>query len=122
MKRVLGSFVLLLTVTAPPATAQESAVPRADVQGTVDWQNLKGGPSESSNDWINGIAAADAAFGWYWTDHLRSQVDVSAGTTGSQYRVEGLNNSFERFTSVERLVRPSSVGISQQYQFFRNAY
>ena len=88
MKALATNAVLLLT--ASPASAQpaaEPALPRADVQVSVGWQNLRAEPTLSRNNWINSIAFVDAAAGWYWTEHLRTQIDAGFGSTGRSYRV-----------------------------------
>ena len=37
-------------------------------------------PADSYNDWLNDIFYGGAGAGWYWNDHLKTQVDFGAGT------------------------------------------
>jgi hypothetical protein len=122
-RQFLFSLAVIVACTAPgraqDATAQ---LPRGDVQSAVGWQNLRGNHSTYGNDWMNAIGAIDGAFGWYWTEHLRTQVDASTGSAGRQYNVEPLTiNGNQAYVSSRTIVRPSSVGLTLQYQFFHNA-
>src|SRR4029078_924169 len=60
---------------------------------------------------------------WYWTDHLKTQVDFGAGTEGQQYRYEPIVINGQTTGASSRFhVRQQSVAVSQQYQFFRNQW
>jgi hypothetical protein len=110
------------------AAAQEpsrSPMTRADTHFVIGWQNLhKDQPgSDNFNNWINGIFYGGAGAGWYWTDHLKTQVDVGAGTKGRQYRYAPIFINGQPTGSSSRLeVRQQSLAVSQQYQFFRNQW
>jgi outer membrane protein with beta-barrel domain len=96
---------------------------RGDVHFVMGWQNLHQAQSPSSDDWINDIFYGGLGAGWYWTDHLKTQVDFGGGTRGQQYRYDpsfatsGQSGGFSRLS-----VNQSSLAISQQYQFFRNQW
>lgn len=114
-------FVLLAAI---PVNAQ-SATPlgRGDLQAAVGWQNLRTEPTSYGDRWMNGIALVDGAAGWYWTDHLRTQLDAGIGTEGRYYGTTQVGGALPgAFDTVETLVRPVTFAVSQQYQFFRNAY
>lgn len=99
-------------------------LPRADAHVALGWQNLrKDQPQSSYNDWLNGIVYGGAGAGWYWNDHLKTQVDVGAGTRGSQYRYEQrVVNGSQTFVSSRLRLREANVSVGQQYQFFRNQW
>ena len=110
------------------AGAQEPSrapLTRADTHFVIGWQNLnkeQPGP-EAFNNWVNGIFYGGAGAGWYWTDHLKTQVDFGAGTEGKQYRYEPIvANGQTTASSLRFHVRQQSVAVSQQYQFFRNQW
>jgi hypothetical protein len=110
------------------ASAQEPSrrpLTRADTHFVIGWQNLnkeQPGP-EAFDNWVNGIFYGGAGAGWYWNDHLKTQVDVGAGTEGRQYRYEPIvTNGQTTSTSSLFHVRQTSVALSQQYQFFRNQW
>ena len=122
--KALAPIALLLT-TASAAAAQPSAVaalPRADVQAAIGWQNLRADRTASFNNWINSIAFVDAGAGWYWTEHLRTQIDAGLGSSGRSTRfVDRSRESRSRFQEVDTDVRPRTFAVGQQYQFFHNA-
>lgn len=74
------------------------------------------------DDW-HGSLFGGASVGWYWTDHLKTEVDVGAHTPITAYRyrkitIEGRPN----FVASELTFATRSIGLSQQYQFQRNAW
>ena len=109
-----------------PAAAAQTPVPpsRADVHAVIGWQNLhKEQPADHYNDWLNAIFYGGAGAGWYWTTHLKTQVDVGAGTSDDQFRYrQFLLNGAPAFESSRVSVRQSAVTIQQQYQFFDNQW
>lgn len=121
--KTLATLALLLTASAaaaqPPA---DPALPRADVQAAIGWQNLRVDTGLSNNNWINAVALFDASAGWYWTEHLRTQVDAGIGTTARATRfVDRSVGTRTAFQTIDTQVRPATFAISQQYQFFHNA-
>lgn len=115
---IVGTGVALAQGPAAPPTT------RADVHFVLGWQNLnKDQPQDSTNDWVNAIAFGGAGAGWYWTDHAKTQIDVGGGTKGRQYRYRQFTlNGLQTYESSRLSVRKTSLAISQQYQFFRNAW
>jgi len=89
------------------------------------WQNLhqEQSPQSSDNDWMSDIFYAGVGAGWYWTDHLKSQIDFGAGTEGQKYRYEQVTiGGNQGYQSSRVTVSRQSLAIGQQYQFFRNAW
>jgi hypothetical protein len=123
---MLGTAAWLLTAVA--ATAQESHRPllnRGDAHFVVGWQNLHKDqqPQQTYDNWLNGIFYGGAGAGWFWTDHLKAQVDFGAGTEGRQFRYEPVVvNGQITAVSSRVTVRQQSLAVSQQYQFFRNQW
>jgi hypothetical protein len=111
------------------AVAQEpprAPLVRGDAHFVIGWQNLHKEQSTQqpySNDWVNGILYGGAGAGWYWTDHLKTQVDFGGGTKGSQYRYSYITTNAQSTSSSSRLsVQQRSVAVAQHYQFFRNQW
>ncbi|MEO6236134.1 MAG: hypothetical protein ABIQ52_03995 [Vicinamibacterales bacterium] len=110
------------------ATGQEpprSPLTRADAHVVIGWQNLhKEQPAEQNyNNWVNGIFYGGGGAGWYWTDHLKTQVDVGGGTRGRQYRSGYSISAGQTISSSSQLsIREQSVAVGQHYQFFRNQW
>jgi hypothetical protein len=120
--KALALLAALLTASA--AAAQPVAtLPRADVQAAIGWQNLRSDDSTlSRNDWINALAVADVAGGWYWTEHWRTQIDGSLGSTARHTRlIDRSDDKRSAFQTIATDVQPATFAISQQYQFFHNA-
>lgn len=99
-------------------------LPRADTHFVLGWQNLhKEQPTDHYNDWLNDIFYGGAGAGWYWTENLKTQVDVGAGTRGRQYRTrQFVANGSPAYESSQLVVRQWAVTIGQQYQFFHNQW
>lgn len=104
--------------------APRAPLNRGDAQFVIGWQNLHKEQSQQySNDWVSGIFYGGAGAGWYWTDHLKTQVDFGAGTQGHQYRYEQIVvNGQPTYSSSRVSVRQQSLAVAQHYQFFRNQW
>src|SRR5688572_19955729 len=110
--------------------AQEPArapLVRGDAHFVIGWQNLhkeQTSPQNCcNNDWMNNIFYGAAGVGWYWTEHLKTQVDFGGGTKGQQYRYSYVTTGTQSTnTSSNVRVQQKSVAIGQQYQFFRNQW
>jgi hypothetical protein len=125
--RILPFVIAALLAVTTPAGAQEpppTPLARADIHAAVGWQNLfKEQPQGSYNEWLNGIFYAGGGAGWYWTDHLKTQIDFGAGTEGHQYRYETIFvNGQPTGVSSRIALSKQSVAVTQQYQFFRNRW
>ena len=126
---LLSAAGWLLFTGAAAAQAVPEAVPltRGDFHAVIGWQNLRQEHGDSAfdsyNSWANGIFYGGAGAGWFWNDHLKTQVDFGAGTRGRHYRyrsftVGGLQTSESALVHVQQ----QSMSLSQQYQFFRNQW
>jgi hypothetical protein len=115
---------LLLLAVLGQTSAPSLQLPRADAHVAVGWQNLhKEQPTEHYNDWLNAILYGGAGAGWYWTDHLKTQVDVGAGTHAEQYQIRTLPVGGSVAYEYARVsFHEANVSIGQQYQFFRNQW
>lgn len=123
-RRVVPLLALTLVARSAPITAQTQPASRGDVSATAGWLAVEGdvaGPL-GSRRWESSLFGAVGA-GWHWTDHLKTEVDFGAGTTAETYAVVSV--TIDGLTG-QRAVEPTSsrrvLGISQQYQFFRNAW
>jgi hypothetical protein len=96
---------------------------RSDVTGTLAWFNADKSEFDSYNDWYNRSVYGGGSFGWYWTDHHKSEIDVGVTSTAERdiYRFELINGNPANIESVYRF-STRRVAFAQQYQFFRNAW
>jgi opacity protein-like surface antigen len=63
--------------------------------------------------------------GWYWTEHLKSEIGVSTTTTGSSFVLVPIGEPNPRgypYASGDRRSRDTRVVAQQIYQFGRNAW
>jgi hypothetical protein len=118
---------LLGTALAGAQDPSPAPLSRGDVHAVIGWQNLrKEQPSQPGcchNDWLNSIFYGAAGAGWYWTDHLKTQVDVGAGTKADQYRYSYVTTGSRTTSTSSRIsVQQQSVALGQHYQFFHNRW
>jgi hypothetical protein len=125
----MGMKALLLATLLAQSPAVPAAIPpgpvmRGDVHAVMGWQSLRDHEAvDRYNDWLNDIFYGAAGVGWYWNDHLKTQVDFGAGTRGETYRFEQLiANGVPTYESAQVHVQQTNFGIGQQYQFFRNRW
>jgi len=90
----------------------------------MGWQNLRQAqPEEHYNDWLNQIFYGGAGAGWYWTDNLKTQVDIGTGTRARQFRYAPVSfNGVPTSQASELWIQQWAVTIGQQYQFFHNQW
>lgn len=120
----MKTFLLVGLLAQAQAPAAPPQPPRADAHFVIGWQNLqKTQPDITYNDWLNAILYGGAGAGWYWTDNVKTQVDVGAGTRASQYRTRQFPSGAGFAYESSRLqVQQWAVTVEQQYQFFHNAW
>lgn len=97
---------------------------RGDLGGTAGWLSAgtTGYPPRDSKDWHSSLFGA-ASLGWYWTDHLKTEVDFGAGTKATAYRFRYITlDGRPNYLTSEYTFARRVLGISQQFQFFRNAW
>ena len=123
MKALLLVAVLAQSPATPPPQPA-GPVMRGDVQAVLGWQNLRNHEApDRYNDWINDIFYGGAGAGWYWTDHLKTQVDFGAGTRGESYGYRNVVvDGVTTFEATRVRTQQASLAIGQQYQFFRNQW
>jgi hypothetical protein len=109
------------TASAPDAAPVDAA--RPDLSGVLGWLNVNKSSLDAYNNWYNRGVQGAAAFGWYWTPHLKTELEASAST-----RVD-FNSSHEEIINGRRAHVMSEYGfstrritLSQQYQFGENAW
>jgi hypothetical protein len=110
---------------AQPAIAAPTApVTRIDVAGVAGWAGTQPAGEGEADRWMNG-AAAGATAGWYWTDHLKTElaflvVGPDTVWTAEPLVIPGL--PYVNYRSVEHEFRARTLSIAQGWQFFRNAW
>jgi hypothetical protein len=118
------TIILVGTLSLPaPALAGAQPVARADAAGTVGWFNADKSGLSSYNDWYNRSAYGGATFGWYWTDHLKTELELGATSAAELYATRTIDIEGQRtYLSSEHRFNTRRLVAGQQYQFFRNAW
>lgn len=115
-----------LALVTHPLQAQTPDPPRLDTSGTVGWfatnREVTDGiyDNDTQHRWVFG-----GDLGVYWTEHLKSEVGISATTTGSSFVLVPIPAPHDRaypYASGRRRTREVRVVAQQIYQFGRNAW
>ena len=116
-------FALTSVQGAEAQPPQAVELPRADVTGMLGWLNADKGDLGSYNDWYNRSLYGGLAAGWYWTEHVKTEVDAGASTKADLYVARTLSiDGRPVYTQSELTFATRRVSVSHQYQFFRNAW
>jgi opacity protein-like surface antigen len=114
---------LVLIAGHHPAGAQQPASPRlmhGDVSGTVSWVNVNRAEFETYNNWRS-QGAFGLGLGWYWTSHVKTEIDVAATTDTTVYSSVPVNIAGQPlFTSSRTTFGTRRLGITHRYQFGDN--
>lgn len=123
-------YVAALMLAAAPAFAQTvppppSPISRADASGMLGWFNANKSDldAQSYNDWYGRSLHGGLSAGWYWTDHLKTEVEFGASTRATvrsyrQLTINGLPAS--DITAHDFSTR--KLAITQLYQGYRNQW
>ena len=98
---------------------------RGDVQVGFGWAHLRKTPSstEEGSAWLWPSVFGAASAGWHWNTHVRTQVDLSNSTTARQFRYRQFTVAgATAYEDSELRVHEANLAITQQYQFFENAW
>jgi len=116
----------LAALVLAPSILEAQELPRFDLTGTVGWfVNDREEPCLISNADVNHRWVFGADFGYYWTEHLKSEVGVSATPGGDIYVVIAGQPTPGRpapFITGRLHVQDVRVVAQQIYQFGRNAW
>jgi hypothetical protein len=108
-----------------PLTLPHATTPRPDIAGSIGWLSVNKSQlnDRDSNDWYNRSAQAALMFGWYWSPHIKTEVEVSASTEAELYGIrEELVNGSRFITAREYGFATRRLTVGGQYQFGENAW
>ncbi len=108
-----------------PESAGAQPISRTDFTGLVGWfnANKSGIASDVDNGWYNRSAYGAVMLGWYWTDHLKSEVEFGVSSPAELYALRTISAPGQTtYTRSEHRFSTRRVTAGQQYQFFRNAW
>ena len=118
-------------VTSWPAAAQTMGagappLPRADASGLLGWLgHHQSDTGDTGDDWNNRLYAAAQA-GYYWTEHLKTEVEVGITSEGSSWvsmLTDGRSASgFPAYTFETREYKDTRLSLGQTWQFLHNRW
>ena len=120
-----ASSVLLSAVLVAASTVRATAQPlaRADVTGIIAWLNANKSGLTDYNNWYNRSAYGGASAGWFWTDHLKTEIEAGVSSAAELYAAEPIDiDGVRTYTTSEYRFSTRRVAVSQQYQFLHNAW
>ena len=132
MGRACVVFAAAIWLTASTATAQDAppastltltptATSRWDTYGHLTWLGMH--QDQSFDPWYE-VAAGGATVGYYWTPHLKAELDVSTSTQGRTYWVEPVPPfpAVPSYVTSNHEFRLNTVAAALNAQFFENTW
>jgi len=127
MRRIPAGIAFAIWLLASDAArAQTSAadLPRADAAGSIGWLNANKSELDSHNDWYNRGVHGAISFGWYWTPHLKTEIE---GSSSSRAKFNGSRPIFVNGVTSGNVLGEYQFGtrrltLGQHYQFGENAW
>jgi hypothetical protein len=116
----------VLVLAAPAAILAQDQAPsrlvRADISGTAGWVSANK-HDLTYDDWRS-QGEASLAFGWYWTDHHETEIEVGATTEASVYASVPvpLPGQPPAYVSTFSTFSTRRIAVIQHYQFRRNEW
>jgi hypothetical protein len=124
VRRIIARAAAVALLTVGQVDAQSRpALPRLDATGYVGWLAVDGDAARpGGRGWHDSLFGAVGA-GWYWTEHLRTEIDMGAGTAASAYRLEPVMvDRAQLHQASESTFSRRTLGLGQYYQYGRNAW
>lgn len=122
--RVWLAATILIVGGAQAASAQSPRVIRGDTAATIGWLAADTHSAElyDRNNWVSSFYAG-ASGGWHWTDNLKTEVDFGAGSDSRLLHTQPVSiGGRSTYQTIESRFQRRTIGLSQQYQFFHNAW
>jgi outer membrane protein W len=124
----LRIVLLALGVAAQPASADAQDIVtrplvRADAWAGLGWHHARLAEPGEYDEWYHRSVSGTLGAAWYWTDHLRTEIDAGATSRGRAFVFEPAiaeGQATGRYGWIRHRTR--AAGLTQQYQFFRNAW
>ena len=122
MMRAQAAVVVAVCLAVSNAEAQES---RWDAAGHVTWLGEHRPDQLFEWDRWFGVASGGGSVGYYWTSHLKTELDVSTSTRGELYSFETIpvpGSTTPLFLEREHEFRITTASAGLTGQFFENAW
>ena len=118
----LAAAVLVVS-SASPAPAQDgNRLARGDISATAGRLIVNIAEFDSYDDW-RGQGVFTAGVGWYWTDHLKTEVEIGASTNARTYGAVPIAIGGQQYIAPTEIRFSSTrIALLQRYQFGRNEW
>src|SRR3954454_6119844 len=119
----LTAATVLFLWSASPAGAQDrTPLARGDLAGTAGWLAVNRPEFDTYNRW-HGEGFFTVGAGWYWTDHLKTDVELGASTESTAYSAVTVDIGAQQHIAPSIVTFSSTrVALTQRYQFRRNEW
>jgi hypothetical protein len=122
-----AAMVLLVGAATQPAAGQEAvrfSPPRADAAVYVGWFGANKSELDGYDDWYKGVWHTSLSSGYYWTEHLKTEIEFGGTTRGEIYEIP---SPFDPTAAVQagpigHEFSTKRLALGQHYQFFHNAF
>jgi hypothetical protein len=125
VRRSGTAFLATAIVAFAAPTARAQSLQRGDVTASVGWFNVHQQGAPDYADWYNRSVYGGVAFGYYWTDHLKTDVELgktSAATFLTFEPMQRPQGTARGLWPTEHRIDRVKLSVTQSYQFFRNAW
>jgi hypothetical protein len=125
-RSVVPIAAAVLVLTPPPALAQTqagaTALPRFDFTTSFGWYSANEGLTDPHQSWYGRSLSRSVAAGYYWTEHLKTVVEVGWTGDGELYAEHpDTSPSQQTYGWANHVYSTSNVAVAQRYQFGHNA-
>jgi hypothetical protein len=120
----IGAAAAFLLIASFPLSAQDrpTRLVRGDIAFTAGWMEINKSELSTYNQW-HSEALLGAQAGWYWTDHLKTEVQAAGTSEADAYSsTSTVVNGRPIFTSAVYTFSAQHVSITQLYQFRDNQW
>lgn len=119
---VFALFGVAFIISSPAAAQPKEPVARVDVSGTIGWLLVDKDGETYADHWHSSLYGGFGG-GYYWTDHLKTEIDFGVGEEAGSYGGRRFDyNGLPGVVGVESRFSRQTLGIGQHYQFFRNQW
>jgi hypothetical protein len=114
----------LCATDAAGQTATSDVLPRGDAGAYVGMFGANKSELDGFDDWYNRTWYGGVSAGYYWTEHLKTEVDFSATSRGDIYEIPApAAPSTDVYTGpIGHDFTTRRIAVAQHYQFFHNAW
>jgi len=120
--------LLGILVTPAVASAQSAGatapIPRLDASAALGWFSANEGEVVPSDNWYNRSLNSSVSFGYYWTEHLKTEIDTGLTTEAelNEYQSLPRPSPTGAYLFGEHHFSTRYVAVGQQFQFLHNAW